>query len=42
MANPEYEPKDMLKAVLDAFASSECKQTQFLMVMIFSVWDDTP
>jgi hypothetical protein len=38
IANPEYEPKDMLKAVLHALAS----YTPFLAVLILPVWDDTP
>ncbi len=34
IANPEYEPEDMLKAVLQALASSEAQDTPFLAVMI--------
>jgi hypothetical protein len=42
IANPEYEPEDMLKVVLHALASSEAQDTPFLAVMILPVWEDTP
>ena len=42
IANPEYEPEDMLKAVLQALSSSETQDTPFLVVLIFPGWDDTP
>ena len=42
IANPEYEPEDMLKTVLHALASSEHTDTPFLVVMILPTWDDTP
>ena len=42
IANPEYEPEDMLKAVLHALASSEAQDTPFLSVLILPLWDDTP
>jgi hypothetical protein len=42
MANPEYEPEDMLKAVLHALASSEHTDTPFLVIMVLPVWDDSP
>ena len=42
IANPEYEPKDMLKAVLHALASSQSPNTPFLVVLILQVWEDTP
>jgi hypothetical protein len=42
IANPEYEPKDMLKAVLRAFSSSEAQDTPFLVVLILSIWEDSP
>jgi len=42
IANPEYEPGDMLKAVLHALASSERNETSFLLVLIILIWDDTP
>jgi len=41
MANPEYEPEDMLKTVLHALASSEYTDTPFLVVPILTKWDDT-
>jgi len=37
IANPEYEPEDMLKAALHAFASSESNETPFLIVVILPV-----
>ena len=42
IANPEYEPEDMLQAILHALASSENTDTPFLVVMILPIWDDTP
>jgi hypothetical protein len=42
IANPDYEPKNMPKAVLHALASSECNETPFLIVLILPIWDDTP
>jgi len=42
IASPEYEPEDMLKVVLHAFASSEKHEIPFLVVPILRVWDDTP
>jgi ribonuclease HI len=42
LANPEYEPEDMLKAILHALASSESQDTPFLVVLILPVWEDTP
>jgi hypothetical protein len=42
IANPEYEPEDMLKTVLHALASSEYMDTPFLVVLILPAWDDTP
>ncbi len=42
IANPEYEPEDMLKTVLRALASSENSDAPFLAVMVLPVWDDTP
>ena len=42
IANPEYKPDDMLKAVLHALASSDSQDTPFLVVMILPVWEDTP
>ena len=41
IANPEYEPEDMLKIVLHALASSEYTDTPFLIVMLLPTWDDT-
>jgi len=41
IANPEYEPEDMLKAVLHALTFSESSDTPFL-VLILPVWEDTP
>jgi hypothetical protein len=34
IANPEYEPEDMLKVVLQALASSEHTDAPFLVVMV--------
>ncbi len=42
IANPEYEPKGMLKAVLHALVSSETRATPFLVFLVLFVWDDTP
>ncbi len=42
MANPEYEPEDMLQAVLHALASSEHTDAPFLVVMTLPVWDNSP
>jgi hypothetical protein len=42
MANPEYEPEDMLHAVLHALASSEHTDALFLAVIVLPVWDDSP
>jgi len=42
ISNPEYEPKDMLKAVFHALASSESPDTPFLVVLILLVCEDTP
>jgi hypothetical protein len=42
IANPEYEPEDMLKTVLHALASSESIETPYGGVLILPVWDDTP
>ena len=42
IANPEYEPEDMIKAILYALTSYESSETPFLVVRIFPVWDDTP
>jgi len=41
IANPEYEPEDMLKAVMHALASSESSEIQILVVLILLVWDET-
>jgi hypothetical protein len=38
----EYEPKDMLKAVLHALSSLKSTDTSFLVFLILPVWDDTP
>jgi hypothetical protein len=42
IANPEYEPEDMLKAVLQALTSSERIDAPFLVVMVLPTWDDSP
>ncbi len=42
IANPDYEPKDMRKAVFYAIGSSEHTTTPFLVVMVLPVWEDTP
>ena len=42
LTNPEYEPEDMLKAVLHALASFESNGTPFLVVKVLPVWGDTP
>jgi len=41
-ANPEYDPGDMRKSILYALASSTDTTTPFLVVMVLSVWEDTP
>jgi hypothetical protein len=42
IANSEYEPEDMLKAVLHALSSSKHTDAPFLAVMVLLVWDDSP
>ena len=42
IAHPEYEPEDMLKAVLHTLASSESSNSPFPVVLILPVWEDTP
>ena len=42
IANPQYEPEDMLKAVLHALSSLEAQDTLFLVVLIPPIWEDTP
>jgi hypothetical protein len=42
IVNPEYEPEDILIAVMHAFLHSECAKTLFLIVLILPVWGDTP
>ena len=42
IANPEYEPGDMRKAILHALASSTDTPTPLLVVMVLPVWEDTP
>ena len=42
IANPEYEPEDMLEAVLHALASSKSSHFPFLVVLILLIWEDTP
>jgi hypothetical protein len=37
IANPEYEPEDMLQAVLHALSSSEHADAPFLAVMVLPV-----
>jgi hypothetical protein len=41
VANPEYEPEDMLKTVIHALASSESPDTHFLAALILPNWKDT-
>ena len=40
IANPEYEPKNMLKVVLHALASFKNSKTPFIVVLALSAWDD--
>ena len=42
IASPEYEPEDMLKAILHALASSKVQDTPFLVVSILPILEDTP
>jgi hypothetical protein len=42
IANPENQPEDMLKSVLHALASSKRRETPFLVVLILTVWYETP
>jgi hypothetical protein len=42
IANQEYEPENMFKAVLHALASSESPYAPFLVVLILPVWENTP
>ena len=39
---PEYKLEDILKAVLHALDSPKVADTPFLVVLIFSIWEDTP
>jgi len=41
-ANPKYDPGDIRKAILHALISSTYTTTLFLVVMVLSVWEDTP
>jgi hypothetical protein len=42
IANPEYDPEDMLKAVLHVLDSFKCTETPFMVVLILLVWEDAP
>ena len=42
VANPEYEPQDMRKAVLHALASSTVSPSPLLVVFILPAWEDSP
>ena len=42
ISNPEYDPEDMLKAVLHALALLESSYSSFLVVLILSGWENTP
>jgi len=42
IADPEYEPEDMLKAVIHALDSSKSSETPSLVVLVLLVWDETP
>jgi hypothetical protein len=42
IANPEYEPEEMLETVLHALASSENSDAPFLVIMVLPIRDDTP
>ena len=42
IANPEYEPEDMRKAVLHALASSTISPSPLLVVFILPAWEDSP
>ena len=42
VANPEYDPCDMRKAILHALASSKDTTTPLLVVLVLLVWEDTP
>jgi hypothetical protein len=42
IANPEYEPEDMMKVALHALASSKHTDAPFLVVVVLPVWDDSP
>ena len=42
IANPEYDPGDMRKAILHALASSTDTTTPLLVVIVLPVWEDTP
>ena len=42
IANPEYDPGDMRKAILHALASSTDTTNPLLVVLVLPVWEDTP
>jgi hypothetical protein len=42
IANPEYEPEDMRKAVLHALAFSTISLSPLLVVFILPAWEDSP
>ena len=42
IANPEYGPEDMLKALLYALKSFESNETPLFVILILIVWGDTP
>ena len=42
IANQEYEPEDILKAVFYALASSEKQNIPFLVILILLILEDTP
>jgi hypothetical protein len=42
LANPEYEPADMRKTILHAFACATSSAKPFLGVLILPAWEDSP
>ena len=42
VANSEYDPGDMRKVILLALASSTNTTTSLLVVLVLSIWEDTP
>ena len=42
LANPEYEPEDMHRAVTHALACSDASEAPFLVALFLPAWEDSP